>query len=145
MGGNSESRLVQTERGAAFRGTLTLKGGGGFASVRAPETTWNWSDYDALDVRHRGDGRHYWLTTYTHTGGPISYRAPLSPSSTWTTTTIRFSELTPYRRGRRVPEAPPFAPSQVRTLGLLIADKQEGPFHLDIAWIRLVEEASGRG
>jgi len=87
-------------------------------------------------VRLRGDGTRYWLTTYTDPGGPISYRAPLDPPEHWTTVTVPFNTLTPYRRGTKVPDAPPFDPAQLRTLGFLIADEQEGPFRLEVAWIR---------
>ncbi|PSQ90230.1 MAG: hypothetical protein BRD30_05030 [Bacteroidetes bacterium QH_2_63_10] len=38
MGGVSESCFVATDDGAAFAGTVSLKQGGGFASVRAPES-----------------------------------------------------------------------------------------------------------
>eukprot|EP00439_Symbiodinium_sp_Y106_P067530 s3782_g11.t1 len=34
MGGRSDSELVMSDQGAVFRGTVTKRGGGGFASVR---------------------------------------------------------------------------------------------------------------
>lgn len=136
MGGVSESRFVATEAGAAFTGTVSLEHGGGFASVRGPENGWDLSNHDGLQLRLRGDGRRYWLTTYTVPGGPISYRAPLQPPEEWTTVRVPFADLAPYRRGTKRPDAPPFNPSQVRTLGFLIADEQDGPFRLEIAWIR---------
>lgn len=136
MGGVSESTFEETGAGAAFTGTVSLDHGGGFASVRAPETERDLSAYEGLRLRLRGDGQHYWLTTYTTSGGPISYRAALQPPTEWATIRVPFSELTPYRRGSRVPDAPPFAPAQLRTLGFLIADEQDGPFRLEVKWIR---------
>jgi monofunctional biosynthetic peptidoglycan transglycosylase len=136
MGGVSESTFVATDDGAAFTGTVSLKQGGGFASVRAPESAYDLSGHDGLRLRLRGDGKRYWFTTYTAPGGPISYRAPLHPSTDWTTVSVRFDALTPYRRGTEVPDAPAFDPAQVRTLGFLIADEQDGPFRLEVAWIR---------
>jgi monofunctional biosynthetic peptidoglycan transglycosylase len=91
----------------------------------------------------RGDGKHYWLTTYTATGGPISYRTSFHPPTDWTIVSVPFDTLTPYRRGTKVPDAPPFDAAQIRTLGFLIADEQDGPFHLDVAWIRAGIEESG--
>ena len=38
-------------------------------------------------------------------------------------------------RGRRLPDHPPIDPSQIQSFGFLIADKQEGPFELEIDWI----------
>jgi monofunctional biosynthetic peptidoglycan transglycosylase len=143
MGGVSESTFEATEAGAAFTGTVSLKQGGGFASVRAPESTYDLSEHEGLRLRVRGDGKHYWLTTYTATGGPISYRTSFHPPTDWTIVSVPFDTLTPYRRGTKVPDAPPFDAAQIRTLGFLIADEQDGPFHLDVAWIRAGIEESG--
>lgn len=137
MGGVSESTFDATPDGAAFTGTVSLKQGGGFCSVRAPEASYDWGAADGLRLRLRGDGNRYWLTTYTAPGGSISYRAPLEPSPQWTEVEVPFAALTPYRRGAKVSDAPAFAPSAVRTIGFLIADGQAGPFRLDVAWIRL--------
>jgi monofunctional biosynthetic peptidoglycan transglycosylase len=136
MGGVSESTFEATPNGAAFTGVVSLEQGGGFCSVRAPEASYDWSDADGLRLRLRGDGNRYWLTAYTDPGGPISYRAPLQPPEQWTEIDVPFARLTPYRRGSKVPDAPSFAPSAVRTIGFLIADEQAGPFRLDVAWIR---------
>ena len=136
MGGVSESTFEATADGAAFTGVVSLKHGGGFCSVRAPESSYDWSSADGLRLRLRGDGTRYWLTVYTDPGGPISYRAPLQPPEQWTEIDVPFADLTPYRRGATVPDAPPFDASAVRTLGFLIADEQAGPFHLEVAWVR---------
>lgn len=136
MGGVSESTFAANDDGAAFTGTVSLKQGGGFASVRAPESERDLREHDGLRLRLCGDGKRYWLTTYTAPGGPVSYRAPLHPPQEWTTMYVPFDDLTPYRRGTQIPDAPPFAPAQIRTLGFLIADEQAGPFRLQVAWIR---------
>ncbi len=136
MGGVSESTFTATEAGAAFTGTVSLKQGGGFASVRSPKSRYDLSKHEGLRLRLRGDGKRYWLTTYTSPGGPISYRAPLHPATEWTTASVHFDALTPYRRGTTVKDAPPFDPGQIRMIGFLIADEQDGPFRLEVAWIR---------
>lgn len=136
MGGVSRSQFVATEEGAAFTGTVSLEHGGGFASVRAPESTYDLSEHEGLHLRLRGDGKRYWGTFYTHPGDSVSYRTALQPPTHWTTLAVPFEELTPYRRGTKVPGASPFEPSQIRTLGVLIADEQDGPFRLEVAWIR---------
>lgn len=141
MGGVSESTFEPTEAGAAFTGTVSLERGGGFASVRAPESTYDLSGADGLQYRLRGDGKRYWCTVYTAPGGSVSYRAPIEPSERWTTVDVPFADLVPYRRGTRRPDAPSFAPAQVRTIGFLIADEQAGPFRLEVAWIHPVGRA----
>jgi len=136
MGGVSESRFVATDEGAAFTGTVSLKQGGGFASVRAPEANYDLGDAEGLQLRLRGDGKRYWFTSYPETGGSVSYRTPIEPAEHWTTVPVAFDDLTPYRRGTKVLDAPPFDPAQLRTLGFLIADEQEGSFRLEVQWIR---------
>lgn len=142
MGGVSKSTFETTDKGAAFTGTVSLKQGGGFASVRAPEADYDLDGHDGLRLRLRGDGKRYWFTAYTTSGGPVSYRLPIQPAIEWTTVHVPFAELTPYRRGTKMPNAPPFDPSQVRTLGFLIADEQDGPFRLEVAWVRTGLDAS---
>jgi monofunctional biosynthetic peptidoglycan transglycosylase len=132
MGGVSESAFVPTDDGAAFCGTVSLEHGGGFASVRAPEGRYDLTGATGVRLRVRGDGKRYNLTLYTRPGGRISYRVPFTAPEQWANVGLSFDALTPYRRGRRVPNAPPFDPSQVRTLGILIADQQAGPFRLDL-------------
>lgn len=136
MGGVSESAFVAGEDHAVFTGTVSLEHGGGFASVRAPDRTYDLSDHAGLHLRLRGDGKHYWFTAYTEADRSISYRTALAPPKEWTTLEVPFDALTPYRRGSEVPDAPSFAPAQVRTIGFLIADEQDGPFRLEVAWIR---------
>ena len=138
MGGVSESRFVETDAGAAFTGTVSLENGGGFASVRAPEGRYDLSGGDGVRLTVRGDGKRYKLTLYTEPGGRISYRVPFEAPESWTGLVLPFDALTPYRRGRIVPNAPAFAPGAVRTLGFLIGDKQPGPFRLEIRKIEVV-------
>ncbi|MFO8099228.1 MAG: CIA30 family protein [Salinibacter sp.] len=135
MGGVSESTFTTTDAGAAFTGTVSLERGGGFCSVRAPEGPYDLSAADGLRLRLRGDGHRYWITFYTTSAGPVSYRTPRRPPEQWSDGTVPFADLTPYRRGTKHPAAPPFSPAQVRTFGVLIADKQAGPFRLEIKWI----------
>lgn len=144
MGGVSDSSFESSDGAAVFTGTVSLDHGGGFASVRAPESGWDLGEADGIQLRVRGDGKQYWFTVYTRPGGPVSYRTPITPPSDWSTVSVPFSTLRPYRRGTEVPDAPPFDSTQLRTLGFLIADGQDGPFQLEVAWIRSASEHSLR-
>lgn len=53
----------------------------------------------------------------------------------WITVDIPFADFTASFRGRRVPDAPALNPSNIRQIGFLIADRQTGPFALEIASI----------
>ncbi len=45
---------------------------------------------------------------------------------------LPFCILAPVYRGKPVPGVPPFDPGRIATFGLLISDRQSGPFHLEI-------------
>lgn len=139
MGGVSESSLTTVSDDAvAFEGHVSLDRGGGFASVRSPRQSWDLSAYDGLLVRARGDDKRYKLTVYTRPGGRISYRFPFTASSDWADYFAPFEALQPMRRGRPVPDAPRFDPAAIRMIGVLIGDKQAGPFRLTLRWIRAI-------
>lgn len=135
MGGQSSSVMTHEDGAGVFAGHVSLDGGG-FASVRAPEDTYDLSDCEGLDMRVRGDGKHYQLTLYTQAAGSISYRARFAAPAEWQSLSFSFDTLTPRLRNRAAPDAPPFDPGAVVSMGFLIADQQEGPFRLEIAHIR---------
>jgi NADH dehydrogenase [ubiquinone] 1 alpha subcomplex assembly factor 1 len=49
--------------------------------------------------------------------------------------------LVPTFRGRVLSGEPPLDPAKVTSVGFLIADKQDGPFRLEVAWIKTVPAA----
>ena len=60
----------------------------------------------------------------------VSYQAAFVAPPAWTTIHLPLGEFRPGFRGRAVPDAPPLDPARVRQVGLLIADRQAGPFAL---------------
>ena len=42
----------------------------------------------------------------------------------------------PTFRGRLLTDVPALNPAKVTSVGFLISDKQEGPFKLEVAWIK---------
>lgn len=85
----------------------------------------------------RGDGKRYQVrirTTDTWDGP--SYRASFDTvKDEWIRVAIPYEAFSLTYRGREYAEYPPLDPSAVSTVGILIADKQEGPFKLKIDWI----------
>lgn len=138
MGGISRSRMVATANGTArFEGLMSLASNGGFASVRSEPGPWIAAGTEALRLRVRGDGKTYQLRLRTgdEFDGP-SYGATFrAPQGEWTEITLLLRDFRATFRGREV-RAEPLAPENVRTLGLMIADEQDGEFALEIGWIR---------
>lgn len=138
MGGVSNSAMSVADGVASFSGVVSLDNNGGFASVRSLPGDHDLAEFDGLALRLRGDGKRYAvrLRTTDRFDGP-SYQAMIEPDAgEWSELVIRFGEFEPVYRGRPVPGYEPLDPSRVRTFGFLISDKQEGPFRLDIDWIR---------
>jgi monofunctional biosynthetic peptidoglycan transglycosylase len=137
MGGLSSSEMVIEDGVAVFRGDVSLDNYGGFASVRSESAEHDLSAFDGLVLRVRGDGKRYKVRLRT-TGafdGP-SYQTTIEPApGEWQEIAIPFRDFEAVFRGRRLPDHPPLDPGEVKTFGLLIADKQAGPFRLEIEWI----------
>jgi hypothetical protein len=139
MGGLSKSELRLSGEGTAiFEGTLSLENNGGFASVRSVPHAYNLKDYQGLILRVRGDGRRFVLRLRTdrRADGP-AYEAEFDTvAESWITVYVPFQETVPTFRGQRLKGFPRLAGEQVRQIGLMIADKQPGPFRLEVAWIQ---------
>ncbi|MGK7311025.1 MAG: CIA30 family protein [Candidatus Longimicrobiales bacterium M2_2A_002] len=139
MGGRSTSRVERTERGTLrFSGHVSLENNGGFASTRTDAVPLDLSSFRGAAIRVRGDGRRYQLR-FRMSGrwSRIWYKAPFDTvDDDWLEVRRAFTDFEPTFRGRRPPDAPPFDPSAIRQVGFLIADEREGPFELEVDWIR---------
>lgn len=130
MGGLSTSRVRSASGSLIFEGEVSLANNGGFASFRGPvrfpaETA-------ALLVKVRGDGQRYKLTLKLDDGaGSPQYQAAFSASPEWKSLRFRPADFQASFRGRAV-AAPPLRFVDVRYLGLLISDRQSGPFTIEL-------------
>lgn len=141
MGGLSTGGLRPTQQGTAvFTGVVSLENNGGFASVRSIPGEYDLSGYQGLSVRVRGDGRTYKLNLKTDRSfDGVLYRVPFETlDGEWQTIELPFSDFLPTFRGRVLREATPLDLSRVASVGLMISDKQDGPFRLEVAWIKTV-------
>ena len=137
MGGISDGRFKFTEDGALdFYGKLSLENNGGFASVRTRKAKLDLQSGDILVARVRGDGRQYAWNLYvpswriafayraffnTKKGEWIEVRTPLA--------SFRATSFGREMKGRNLD------PAKVNGLGIILADKQAGPFQLEVEWI----------
>lgn len=139
MGGCSLSRPEFIPGGGLrFRGSVSLDNGGGFASIRSPDADYALGDCEGLLLRICGDGKRYKLGLRTDRFfDGISYQAGFSsPDGEWRELLLPFIDFVATHHGRRLTTAAPFDPARIQSFGLFIADRQAGPFHLDVAWIR---------
>ena len=133
MGGVSSSAFGIAEPSIArFSGNVSLENFGGFASVRTPPRDWDTAGAAAFVLRVRGDGKAYKFTLRTGDGfDGIQYQARfVVPAGEWTDVRLPVRDFVATFRGRKVPSAASLDPAKVRALGLMISDKQAGPFEL---------------
>lgn len=149
MGGISRSTVTAGET-VAFQGELSLEQNGGFASARAPLPPGGLPGVRALKLSLRGDGRVYDVTL-RRSDVPLragSYRVQVqTQANAPTEVTLPLADFRPTAFGRPVPGAPALDTDLARidTLGVLLADKQPGPFSLEILSVETVPGAASRG
>lgn len=138
MGGGSACQLVALGDGwAAFFGEVVLEGGG-FASVRSSVGTFDLSGREGIHLEVRGDGRTYKLSLRTDPWfDDVAYQARFETrAGDRTVHRLPWSGFRATWRGRPVPGAPLLVPSRICSFGLVVGDRQGGPFRLELAAIR---------
>jgi len=147
MGGVSSGRMVLVAAGlSAFEGDVSLERGGGFASVRSAPGHFDLSRHEALVLETRGDGKVYKLNLRTDPlfdGVHWQAAFPTQPGR-WLAVRLPLDGFRPVWRGRPVPGAAPLDPAAVTSFGLVLGDRQVGPFRLELAALRAVPRGAGR-
>lgn len=136
MGGRSKGHVDIDDGSLRFTGNLVTRGGG-FTSIRTLRAI-DLSGYDGLELRLRGNGRTFEVEVndgYRYGWRTVSRRAPFETSEDWHTVRVPFSSLRGTVFGRRV-EVAPVELSQVERIGFYILDGRDGPFELEVRWIR---------
>ncbi len=140
MGGVSSAAAEFTEEGNLhWHGEVSLDNNGGFVSIRSPRDNYKFSKYKGLKIRMKGDGRTYGFTlrNVTYFNG-ISYSAYWpTVKDEWTEVEVPFEEIVGRYFGNEDPRIEPLDWDKIRELGVILYDKQAGPFDVEIDWIDL--------
>ncbi len=140
MGGRSQGGF-QIEAGTLrFTGATNTRGGG-FSSIRSRPVALDLRGYGGIRLRLRADGRRYTfrLASIATQGLPFQpaywadFDTPQGPE--WATVDVPFTDFRPQWRGQRLP-GPALDLRRIEGLGLMIYDKRDGPFRLEVDWIR---------
>ena len=140
MGGISESRLSLDLQGfLVFEGRVSLDYGGGFASVRSILNRLDADPYDGILIRFKGDGKRYQLRLRQgdRMDGVAYFQHFETKTGEWEEVFLPFHSFQASYRGRRLPDYPKLDTSRISQLGLMISDKQEGNFRLEVQRIAL--------
>ena len=155
MGGVSQSGLSLHERGwAVFAGNVSVENSGGFASVRTKnfEPPFNFSGWEGVRLRVRGDGRRYKFILRNSEGwdSPAYIYSFDTESDKWLSVDVPFAEMVPTFRAKSMPNAPAFSPAKVHSFQLMLSkfeyDRQlnprfePGPFALQVRSINVYRQ-----
>lgn len=135
MGGRSEGGYSFRKNRLIFSGN-TNTNGGGFSSIRTNLTNFYLGDRTGLHIRFKGDGRTYKLGVRIE-GKSVSYRSNFTSGNGWQEVRVPFNEMDVSWRGRPLSkEEHPLIKSKIRSIEFMIYDKQDGPFKLQVDWIK---------
>lgn len=138
MGGRSKGGFEMGESTLYFSGR-TNTNGGGFSSIRTVPIELDLSGSENIKLRVKGDGRRYIFTMQTTARATWFFRVNYwhtfeTKADEWTEVTLPLEDFYPTHHGRRL-RGPRLDTSDIRGLGLMIYDKQDGPFALEVDWI----------
>ena len=135
MGGRSEGGFTLADGELHFTGSTNTQGGG-FSSIRTKPMRLDLSQHAGIRLHVKGDGRRYtWRlsTTARWRGQEISYWADFDTlDNEWSVVDIPFSRFVPRFRGMTL-DGPALDISKITGMGLMIYDKQDGPFEMRLA------------
>ena len=135
MGGRSKGGFEFKNDKLIFSGS-TNTNGGGFSSIRTIPIDFYFKDKTGLHIRYKGDGRTYKLGVRME-GKSFSYRTNFDTGNGWQEARIPFDNMDVSWRGRPLSKAEhPLLTSKIRSIEFMIYDKQDGPFKLQVDWIK---------
>jgi monofunctional biosynthetic peptidoglycan transglycosylase len=139
MGGFSESHTEFSDSGCLrFSGSVSLENRGGFASARSPADNYDLTGCRYVRLLVKGDGQRYklGLRIDLYFDG-VSYLTSFETTKDeWREITLPLDAFLPTHHGQLLSNAALLEPSQIRSFVLLISDRQEGRFQLELAWIK---------
>ena len=137
MGGRSDATLkLKNNLYGVFNGYLSLQNNGGFSSIRAyypPDLT----NVKSITIRIKGDGRQYSFRVRGNTSNWASYTHTFNTvKNKWIEKELMIKDFYPLYRGYYLNDMPPLSEMVIKEIGIMLSDKQTGPFELEIDWIR---------
>ena len=137
MGVRSDATLkLKNNLYGVFNGYLSLQNNGGFSSIRAyypPDLT----NVKSITIRIKGDGRQYSFRVRGNTSNWASYTHTFNTvKNKWIEKELMIKDFYPLYRGYYLNDMPLLSEMVIKEIGIMLSDKQTGPFELEIDWIR---------
>ncbi|MBB1439511.1 CIA30 family protein [Shewanella sp. SG41-4] len=134
MGGISQSQIkLNKQQALLFSGQVSLENNGGFASTESTFTH-QITDASSLTLTAKGDGKTYQIRLKTPS---LSYGEAYvanfrTDADTLTQHSFTPADFTVSFRGRAVTNAPTLNFEDIDRIGFLVAQKQQGPFTIEL-------------
>ena len=137
MGGRSQGSSYITEASHLyFKGEISLKNNGGFSSIRTSGSKHDLSAFKGIQLRIKGDGRMYYLTTRTNGSRRIAYWSPIhTKKGEWVVVKVPFSTFYATSFGRKIPGMK-LNTANISSIGFMLYDKKAGDFSLEVSEIK---------
>jgi monofunctional biosynthetic peptidoglycan transglycosylase len=140
MGGRSIGGFRIENEKLVFSGR-TNTNGGGFSSIRTKPLTTQLAGSGSFRIRCKGDGRTYRFSVRTrarYANIQVAYYANFETiKDKWIEATLPLESFFPSVRGMDFSKiAPALRPEDIESIGIMIYDKKDGPFKLEVDWIR---------
>ena len=141
MGGLSKGsfRSNKKKSNLVFEGNLSLENNGGFSSIRSNSLLVDLSAFKGIRIKARGDGRTYKIRLESDARyrlRTVSFQHEFTATKgEWSEVFIPFDRLKASWRGLQLPKKK-FNPKKIQKIGIIIADKKEGPFRMELDWIK---------
>ena len=138
MGGVSDGNLKINENGnAVFYGDVSLENNGGFSSIRHEfDTPKNTNSLKKIVIVVKGDGKNYQFRIKDKSNNYYSYTKEFSTTKSWENISLELSDFEPIYRGRKL-NFPNFSSTQIEEISILIGNKKNESFQLEIDKIYL--------
>ena len=136
MGGLSTGKVYQPLPGILrFAGELSLENNGGFAQMRAALREGECAGAEGFVIEVRGDGRSYAfdlrVSNVRMMAGSFQQKFD-TEAGQWRQVRLPLDRFRLYSFGREVRGAPALDAARIESIGVTLADKQAGPFALEM-------------
>lgn len=137
MGGLSRGNISMDEEGnGMFWGHVSLENNGGFSLARLSMPAVDATGYTKIVLEVKGDSKRYQFRLKETKGQMHSYVHFFETSEEWQRIEIPFDVLRPAFRGRAL-NLPQYSGGQIEEIGLLVGNKAEEDFKIQIRTISL--------
>ncbi|NWK57126.1 CIA30 family protein [Verrucomicrobiaceae bacterium N1E253] len=133
MGGISRgSYSIGDKQTLFFKGDISLENNGGFSSIRTYGKRHDLSDYNGFEIKVKGDGRKYYLTSRANNRNMLAFWHPVQTvKDQWVTVRVPFNKFYATSFGKRIPGLR-LQPKNITSVGFMLYDKKSGTFSLEV-------------